>query len=64
MFPKFSDEYSHSLEFRERIEEFTEKSRKELIGSTIYGIPLDVANDQHVIAALYLKLQNYNSYHE
>jgi hypothetical protein len=64
MFPRFSDDYVYSLELRERISTFVDKAREGLIGATIYGVPLDITNNEHVIAALYLKLSEYDSYHE
>ena len=60
----FSEGYKESLEFKDQIARFANDARKELEGSTLYGYPLDVFNDRHVIVALYLMLKNYTGFHE
>jgi hypothetical protein len=60
----YSNDYKESLVFKEHIAEFAEKARKELVGTTIYGVPLDIYNDRHVIVALYLMLKEYAGFHE
>lgn len=60
----YSKDYLASIEFKKNILGYIEDAKELCKGSTLYGFPVDINNEDHIIAVLYLMLMGYNKFHE